>query len=63
MRIGNRLSGAVFWAIVATASATISWGADAVERVQPVPLGGAISEHGQATDTTASMSRRCMGAS
>ena len=44
MRIGNRLSGAVFWAIVATASATISWGADAVERVQPVPLGGAISE-------------------
>jgi hypothetical protein len=44
MRIGNRLSGAVFWAIVATATATVSAGAGAAERVQPVPLGGAISE-------------------
>jgi hypothetical protein len=44
MRIGIRLSGALFWAIVAMASATYSSVAGAAERVQPVPLGGAISE-------------------
>src|SRR4051794_33165687 len=45
MRSGNRLSGAVFWAIFATVSAAFSAsaGADVAERVQPVPLGGAIS--------------------
>src|SRR4051812_35460889 len=44
MRIGNRLSGAVFWALVATATALVPAGAGAAERVQPVPLGGAISD-------------------
>jgi hypothetical protein len=46
MRIGNRLSGAVLGAIVATAAATFSAGAEAraADRVLPVPLGGAISE-------------------
>src|SRR5262249_32168531 len=44
MRIGNKLSGAMFWAVLATASATLSADAGAAERVQPVPLGGAIAE-------------------
>ena len=44
MRIGNRLGGAVVWAIVATASATGRRGAGAAERVQPVPLGGSLAD-------------------
>lgn len=48
MLIGNRLSGAVFWALVATVSVVIPAGAGAAERVQPVPLGGALA--GQSGD-------------
>ncbi len=44
MRIGNRLSGALFWAIVVMASATFTSGAGAAERVQTVPLGGTASD-------------------
>ncbi len=44
MRIGNRLGGAVFWAMVALISASWAVGADGVERVQPVPLGGSLAE-------------------
>jgi hypothetical protein len=46
MRSGNRLSGALFWAIIAAVTATFSAsaGAGVTERVQPVPLGGAIAE-------------------
>ncbi len=42
MRIGNRLGGAVVLAI-AVATSAISRG-DAVERVQPVPLGGTLAD-------------------
>ena len=48
MRIGNRLGGAVVWAIVAAMAATLGRGADAAERVQPVPLGGSLA--GQSGD-------------
>ena len=44
MRIGNRFGGAVFWSMVALISASWALGADGVERVQPVPLGGSLAE-------------------
>ena len=44
MRIGNRLGGAVVWALVAATSAISGAGASAAERVQPVPLGGSLGD-------------------
>src|SRR5262249_14861940 len=44
MRIGNRLSGALVWAMVATAAASVSAQAGMAERGQPGPLRGNLSE-------------------
>lgn len=43
MLIGYRLGVAALAAVLAGASATTSFGADAVQRVQPVPLGGSLA--------------------
>ena len=44
MRIGNRFGGAVLWSMVALISAPWALGADGVERVQTVPLGGSLPD-------------------
>lgn len=44
MRIGNRLGVAALSAALAATTATLAAGADAAKRVQPVPLGGALTE-------------------
>ncbi|MBV8606788.1 MAG: hypothetical protein JO034_04915 [Singulisphaera sp.] len=44
MRIGNRFGGAVLWSVVALISAPRTSGADGVERVQTVPLGGTLAD-------------------
>jgi hypothetical protein len=43
MRIGIRLGVAALAAVAASAGATLAVGADAVQRVQPVPLGGSLA--------------------
>jgi hypothetical protein len=44
MRIGNKLGGTVFWSIVVLLSVPWASGAGPAERVQPVPLGGQLSD-------------------
>ncbi|MBV8317733.1 MAG: hypothetical protein JOZ53_22560, partial [Planctomycetaceae bacterium] len=44
MRIGNRFGGAVLLSVVALISAPRASGADGVERVQTVPLGGSLPD-------------------
>jgi hypothetical protein len=43
MRIRSKLGGAVAWAVVAMVAPTLAQGANAAERVQPVPLGGTLA--------------------